>query len=108
MPKTRPLQLELEILEDLDAKPHANSGAMKKKHDGSDDEFLYEIKTTQKNSYSIKSIYWDELKKQAIARRLEPIMVLVFDKGVGSHRDQDKVVIMDYENFKAIMERDLL
>ena len=60
--KTRPLKLEREILEDLDATPHANSGAMKKKQDGSTDSHLLEVKTTTKKSYSITKEYWEELE----------------------------------------------
>ena len=103
MPKTRPLKLEREILEDLDAKPHANSGAMKKKHDGSTQLHLFEVKTTTKDSFSISRTYWEGLEKQAMMRRLEPIMVVAFDDGYGVARGLDKVVVMDYEHFRQLV-----
>ena len=103
MPKTRPLSLEQYILDDLDAKPHANSGAMFKKHDGSTEDHVIEVKTTQRKSFAINREYWDGLDKQSMQRFREPVMVLVFDDEY-SYSDTTKLVIINYEYFKELLE----
>ena len=98
----RALRLELYILDDLGAVPHANSGAMAKKHDGSTDEGLVEVKTTGQKGFSIVKKYWDGLRTQAIKRRREPIMVIAFDDGKSSPSNLTKIAVIDYEYFKSL------
>lgn len=96
MSKTRPLKLEQQILNDMGAVPHANSGAMKKKNDGSTDTHLIEIKTTQAQSFIVKKDYWEEVRGNALKRGLEPMMIIAFDDG-GSVEDMIKVIVIDYD-----------
>ena len=103
MPKTRPLKLEVDLLENLGAIPHANSGAMAKKHDGSTPENLFEIKTTRAASFSIKKEYFGQLKKRAIQRNLQPALVIAFDDGMDTAYHLDKVVVVDYEYFRELV-----
>ena len=104
MPKTRPLSLEKYILDDLDAKPHANSGAMAKKHDGSTTKHVIEVKTTQNKSFAVNSKYWYGLYKRSIHRMREPVLVLAFDDE-HSYEDTTKLAIIDYEYFKELLEK---
>ena len=102
MPKQRPLKLEQKILKDLHAVPHANSGAMAKKHDGSTVENLIEIKTTQAASFRVENQYWQLLKIRAITRSRQAALVVAFDHG-GVVDDMEKVVVIDYEYFKELV-----
>ena len=104
MPKTRALKLEQQILTDLGATPHANSGAMKKKHDGSDSNHLYEIKTTGKRGFSIVKDYWLGLKNKAIQRRIDPVIIVAYDDGKSSASDLDKVVVIEYDYFVQLRD----
>ena len=104
MPKSRALQLEHDVINDLNATPHANSGAMKKKHDGSDDHFLYEVKTTESKQYGLKFEYFEEVQKQAFKRGLLPVMVIVATRPQLSLEASDKYVVLRYEDFKEIKD----
>ncbi len=101
MVRNRGRKLEDDIIKDLGAKPHKNSGAMAKKLDGSDEWYSYEIKTTSARQYILKHVDWQEVNRQAIQQHKEPIEVLVFDNK-RSIQNMDKIVIMDYEHFKEL------
>ena len=100
--KNRGRKLEDDIIKDLGAKPHKNSGAMHKKLDGSDDEHSYEVKTTSARQYIFKCSDWLEVKKQAILQHKEPVMVVAFDNNADM-QGMEKIVIIDYEYFKEIL-----
>ena len=102
MPKTRALKLEQDIIEDLGGSSHANSGAMKKKFDGSTESFVLEVKTTEKSSFSVKDAYFDELKDNANMRRREPALIIAFDNG-STINNMNKLVVIDYELFKDFL-----
>lgn len=99
MAKTKALKIEQEIIQDLSATPHANSGAMKKKHDASDDSFLYEIKTTEASQYTFKFDYFREVRKQAYRRLRIPTMIIADTKGKNTADSSEKFVILDYDDF---------
>ena len=100
----RGLELEREIIRDLGASRHPNSGAMKKKHDGSDTNHVYEIKTTIGKSFSVVSTYWRELKLNAAKRGREPALIVLFESKAQSVSSMDKVVVVDYEYFKELID----
>ena len=99
--KNRGRKLEDDIIKDLGAKPHKNSGAMAKKLDGSDDSYSYEIKTTSARQYILKHVDWQEVRRQALQQHKEPAMVIVFDNKADM-QSMDKVVIIDYEQFEIL------
>lgn len=101
MAKTRALQIEQDILKDMGATPHANSGAMKKKHDGSTRDFLIEVKTTTNKSFSINREYWEKLQERALSMHKDPVMVIAFDDGISPSLLLRTVVVMDYEDFQS-------
>lgn len=103
MVKNRGRELETDIIKDLGAKPHKNSGAMHKKLDGSDEYYAYEVKTTGSNQYIFKLSDWLEVNRQALQQQKEPAMVIAFDNKQGI-RDMVKVVIIEYEQFKGMKE----
>ncbi len=106
MVKNRGRKLEDDIIKDLGAKPHKNSGAMHKKLDGSDNEHSYEIKTTSARQYIFKRADWLEIRRQAIQQHKEPAMVVAFDNKADM-QSMDKIVIIDYEYFKALLKEQL-
>ena len=97
MPKTKPLQIEQKIIKDLGAKLHANSGAMAKKHDGSDNHHLYEIKYTEANQFILKFDYFEGVREEAYKRRLNPAMIIENKQG-------KRYVIIDYDDFKEYID----
>ena len=75
---------------------------MKKKHDGSDSFFLYEVKTTVSKQYAFKFEYFEEVQKQAFRRNLLPVMVIVATREKLPMEASDKYVIMRYDDFKEM------
>jgi hypothetical protein len=61
-------------------KVHPNSGAGHIKHDGSDDEFLVEVKDARK-SYTMKSTELRELTTRAIRQSKLPMFLVYFIDG---------------------------
>ena len=105
MSKNRGRKLEDDIIKDLGAKPHKNSGAMHKKLDGSDDSYVYEIKTTSARQYIFKCADWLEIRRQAIQQHKEPALVIAFDNKADM-QSMDKVVVIDYEEFKMLLNEE--
>lgn len=103
MVKNRGRQLEDTIIKDLGAKPHKNSGAMHKKLDGSDDDYVYEVKTTGSGQYIFKRSDWLEVNRQALQQHKEPAMVIAFDNKADM-QSMDKVVVIEYEQFKGMLD----
>ena len=100
MPKTRPLKIEQQVLKELNANPHANSGSMVKKHDGSDTGHVYEIKSTTAKSFSIKEEYWQQIKETAISRQgREPVLIIVFDDNNKDISSLEKLAVIPLECF---------
>lgn len=104
MPKSKGRMIEDEVIEQLQATPHANSGAMKKKHDGSDEVFLYEVKTTDKSQYTFKFDYFYEVQRQAFKRRLLPAMVVVSTMGENKLDNCNAFVTIRFEDFLEMMD----
>ncbi len=101
--KNRGRKLEDDIVKDLGAKPHKNSGAMAKKLDASDYLYSYEIKTTAAKQYILKHSDWIEVNRQALQQHKEPAMIIVFDNNHDIN-SMDKVVVIDYEQFRILIE----
>lgn len=57
------------------------SGAGRIKHDGSDSDILYEIKTADKQ-YTIKASEAGELWRRAVQQEKEPLMIIEFGSGL--------------------------
>jgi len=68
---------EKKIAKELGAKVHPASGALRIKHDASDDEVLYEIKDANK-SYSLKASELHELWLEAVKQDKEPVFLVQF------------------------------
>jgi len=99
-------QLEKKSIQWLGGKPHPASGALLKKHDGSNDEFLIEVKTTTQKSFSILRTYIKKLGDYALQRGLAPMMVVIFDDGPAVRfQDLDKYVVIEMEAFQDLWER---
>jgi len=74
---------ERDILKDLGAMAHPMSGAGGIKHDGHDDEHLYEVKTAKRH-YSLQAHELEELWRKATRQGLDPVMVVEF-KGITAY-----------------------
>lgn len=73
---------ERKIAKNLGARVHPNSGALRIKHDASDEETLYEIKDARK-SYTLKAVELDELWTRAARDAKEPVFIVEFtDRGI--------------------------
>ena len=95
-PSKKGFKVEKIILKLLGAKSHIGSGALKKKHDGSDDRYLYEVKHTDAKSYKFDLKYWkDNVTKNALRTGKDPIIVISFS-------EQYRIVIMDFEEFMTL------
>ena len=66
---------ERQIAKELGARVHPNSGALRIKHDASDDETLYEIKDANK-SYSLKADDLNTLWTRAVRDQREPVFIV--------------------------------
>ena len=70
-------QSEKRIAKKLGAKVHPNSGALRIKHDASDDETLYEIKDANK-SFTLKAEDLNTLWVRAVRESKEPVFIVEY------------------------------
>lgn len=99
MAQTQARKVEKEIIEELGANLHANSGAMLKKNDGSsrDIGFSIEVKTTNQKAFRIDKEYWKQVRDNAYIRDLEPVMIIQFDDGT-------RIAIIAYDQLRYYLD----
>ena len=69
------------MAKELSAKRHPASGALRIKHDASDDETLYEIKDANR-VHTIKVDEIESLWREAVMAEKEPVYVIQFTGGL--------------------------
>ena len=85
--------IEDSILRFLNIRPHKNSGAMGEKWDGSNEEYLFEVKSTGTQQFIIKKNYWDKLSNSAKRRGKFPVMLIAWHDD-NSLLPQDQVLVV--------------
>lgn len=82
-------QTERNILKKIGARRQPGSGAISGfPNDGTKGRWLIEVKSTEKNSLSVKRRWTEDLEENALTRGKVPALILVFNRrGVSSHYD---------------------
>lgn len=97
---------EAEVMKRLGFKPTKNSGAgWVEKCDGQSENFICELKSTDKESYTLKQKTLQELEYHACVAHKTPVFALQF-----LNRDEIWVAIKeeDIQAYKELIERDVL
>ncbi len=95
---------EKRTLESHGAAPVPNSGAANSKGDGILPGFLMEIKSTQRDSLTLKREMLHKIAGEAYAEGVEPCLAIVFTDGSGEPRRGDSWICLTRDLFEELTE----
>lgn len=93
-PAARGRDIENAVVKLINARRHANSGAMAEKWDADTKDLLIEIKSTTYKKYSHGKEYFDQLAKDAGRRDKFPVIILVWDHDSSNTIDLDDMHVV--------------
>lgn len=97
---------EKRTLESYGATPVPNSGAANAKGDGALPGFLMEIKSTQRESLTLKRDALNKIEGEAHAEGVEPCLAIVFTYGNGEPRRGGSWVCIPQDVFEEMRNGD--
>lgn len=97
---------ERRTLQKFGAEPVPNSGASNSKGDGTLPGFLMEIKSTQRDSLTLKQEVLHKIAGEAYAEGVEPCLAIVFTDGGGEPKRGGSWVCITRDLFEELTDGD--